>query len=118
MYLYGGIRARSFFRFSFPGSHPAGTQVRLLDASGSPLLTYTSLKSFRSVVISDPSIVKGNSYTIETGEEITAVEMEETTYGTSQGMGGFHGGFNRNKTFFSFIFCTVCQAKIHMTESE
>lgn len=76
-------------------THPAGTQVRLLDASGSPLLTYTSLKSFRSVVISDPSIVKGNSYTIETGEEITAVEMEETTYGTSQGMGGFHGGFNR-----------------------
>ncbi|MDE7327118.1 MAG: carbohydrate-binding domain-containing protein [Lachnospiraceae bacterium] len=76
-------------------THPAGTNIRLLDASGNPLVSYTSLKSFRSIVISDPSIVKGSSYTIETGEETTEVVMEETTYGTSQGMGGFHGGFNR-----------------------
>lgn len=75
------------------GSHAGGTVVELLDASGTVLVSYTPAKSFSSVVVSDPSITVGNTYTLNVGTEVFEITMDTTSYGTGKGgFGGMGGG--------------------------
>ena len=75
-------------------THAAGTKIELLDASGTVLVSYTPTKSFSNIVISDPSIVVGSTYTLKVGTEVSEITMTTTSYGSGSGSGmDGHGGF-------------------------
>lgn len=69
-------------------STQSGAKLQLKDASGETLVSFTSEKKFDSVVISTPSIKKGETYILEVGEESVKVEMTDLIYGEGNGMGG------------------------------
>lgn len=66
----------------------AGTEITLTDADGTVLLNYTSQKAFQSVLVSCPDMTTGNTYTLTAGSETVTIEMTDTVYGASSGMGG------------------------------
>lgn len=74
------------------GSQTAGTVITLTDNNGKELISWTSEKSFDSVIVSCPEIVKGSEYTLKVGDTETQVAMEDTVYGSSNGMGRMAGG--------------------------
>lgn len=65
-------------------------EITLKDSDGNTIVSWTPDKSYNSVVISTPDIVKGNTYTVTLGSESIDVVMENTVYGEG-GMGGFGG---------------------------
>lgn len=67
----------------------AGDEVRLLDAKGNMLVSYTAESSFNSVVISCPQLEQGGTYTLSVGGNDTEITLESLIYGS--GMGGFGG---------------------------
>lgn len=77
----------------------AGTAVKLTDSSGNVLIEHTAEQSFSCVILSDPSIKQGETYTLTIGDTSTEIEMTSTVYGggTAQNGGGFGhgGGFDR-----------------------
>ncbi len=66
----------------------AGTEITLTDAEGTVLLNYTAQKAFQSVLVSCSDMTTGNTYTLTAGSETVTIEMTDTVYGTSSGMGG------------------------------
>lgn len=73
--------------------HAAGTVIELLDAAGTVLVSYTPAKAFRSVVVSEPSITVGNTYTLKIGTEVFKITMDAISYGSGNGgFGGMGGG--------------------------
>ena len=83
--------------FSAPLS--AGTEIRLTDAEGKLLVSFTPEKTCQSVVISCPEFRLGESYTLSAGGETVEVTPDSMICGTGTGfmpggMGGFgQGGF-------------------------
>lgn len=73
------------------GTAPAGTEVGLKDSKGNVIVSYTSLKTFSSVVISAPGVEKGGTYTIYVGEASMELTMSSIIYGSGAGMGGGGG---------------------------
>lgn len=69
------------------GTQPADTLVKLTDASGNILLSYTSEQSFACVILSHPSITQGSTYTLTVGSTSTEITMTSTVYGSSGGHG-------------------------------
>lgn len=57
-----------------------GTKISLKDSSGKELVSYTSKKSFNSVLVSCKGIEKGSSYTLSIGDEDSAVQMSSLVY--------------------------------------
>lgn len=73
----------------------AGTEITLNDSTGKELISYTSAKSFSSVVISTPEIKQGETYTLKVSNSEISITMDELNYvDSSAGMGGpgGHGG--------------------------
>jgi len=66
----------------------AGSEIVLLDSTGSELVAWTMKKGYNSVVVSCPEIKSGSSYTVKTGEISTEVTMDSLVYGESSGFGG------------------------------
>ena len=56
------------------------TKIILKDSSGEELVSYTSKKSFNSVLVSCKGIEKGSSYTMSIGDEYSAVQMSSLVY--------------------------------------
>lgn len=56
------------------------TKIILKDSSGEELVSYTSKKSFNSVLVSCKGIEKGSSYTLSIGDEDSAVQMSSLVY--------------------------------------
>lgn len=56
------------------------TKIILKDSSGEELVSYTSKKSFNSVLVSCKGIEKGSSYTMSIGDEDSAVQMSSLVY--------------------------------------
>lgn len=80
--------------YNFSASAAAGTEVTLCSADGTVLVQFTAAKSFNSVVISDPSMVQGETYTLTVGDtsETITLSAAAVTAGTAGGgMGGFGG---------------------------
>lgn len=75
--------------------HSAGTELRLTDAEGNVIASYTPEKDFQAVVISTPDIQVGETYTLTVGDESYSIEMTNLLYGTGGGFGG-KGGKNRD----------------------
>ncbi len=65
-------------------------EITVKDSDGKTIISWTPDKSYNSVVISTPSIVKGNTYTVSLGSETTDVAMDSNVYG--EGTGGTPGG--------------------------
>ncbi len=85
----GSTQGVLFVSFS---TQQAGSTIRLTDASGNELLSWTAAKSFSSVVLSCPDIVQGESYTLTAGSYETTITMDSLVYSADSGMGGGMGG--------------------------
>ena len=57
-----------------------GAKISLKDSSGEELVSYTSKKSFNSVLVSCKGIEKGSSYTLSIGDEDSEVQMSSLVY--------------------------------------
>lgn len=66
----------------------ANTALLLKDSSSNTVLSYAPQKTYSSVVISCPQIKQGENYTLEIGEQSTAIEMTSLIYGVGGGMDG------------------------------
>ena len=51
------------------GNQPAGTRITLTDEKGNAVMEYKPELSFSVVILSDPSMVKGEPYTITVGTQ-------------------------------------------------
>lgn len=69
--------------------------VTLTDAAGNVLVSYTPSKTYNSVVISCPGLVKGDSYTVSACGQNSTVTLSSLIYGSGSGMGGGQPGGNR-----------------------
>lgn len=72
-------------------SQSAGSTITLTDSNGKEIISWNAEKSFNSVIISTPEITKGSEYTLKAGNSETTITMEDTIYGSSNGMGGMGG---------------------------
>ena len=71
----------------------AGGEIVLTDADGNVLVSWSTQKTFDSVVISCPGLVQGESYVLRAGEEETSVVLDSLVYGTGgMGFSGRGGG--------------------------
>ena len=84
-----GDSAQGNVMYSLDETMAAGTVIRLTDASGETILQAEIPCSFNELVLSDPGLETGGSYTLEAGDQSYAIEMTDTSvkYGSS-GMGG------------------------------
>lgn len=69
--------------------------VTLTDAEGNVPVSYTPSKTYNSVVISCPELVKGNTYTVSACGQSSSVTLSSLIYGSGSGMGGGQPGGNR-----------------------
>ena len=90
---FGAASTQGSILCTFSAYMAPGTEITLADnATGEVILSYTAEKYFQSVILSDPAIVVGGSYTVTAGEESQTVEMTSLLYGGGGGMGGGKGG--------------------------
>ncbi len=90
---FGAASTQGSILCTFSAYMAPGTEITLTDnATGEVILSYTAEKYFQSVILSDPAIVVGGSYTVTAGEESQTVEMTSLLYGGGGGMGGGKGG--------------------------
>lgn len=69
-------------------------EITVKDSDGKTIISWTPDKSYNSVVISTPDIVKSNTYTVALGSETVGVTMDSNVYGEGMGVapGGAPGG--------------------------
>lgn len=90
---FGAASTQGSILCTFSANMAPGTEITLTDnATGEVILSYTAEKSFQSVILSDPAIVVGGSYTVTAGEESQTIEMTALQYGGGGGMGGGKSG--------------------------
>jgi uncharacterized membrane protein len=75
--------------YNLTSSCAAGTEVKLTDASGNTVASYTPDKAYQSVVISTPDLVQGSTYTLTCSSQ--TVEIPLTGVVTSNGQTGMGG---------------------------
>ncbi len=75
--------------YNLTASCAAGTEIKLTDASGKTVVTYTPDKTYQSVVISSPDLAQGSTYTLTCGSQ--TVEIPLTGMVTSNGQTGMGG---------------------------
>lgn len=75
--------------YNLTSSCAAGTEIKLTDASGKTVVTYTPDKTYQSVVISTPDLAQGSTYTLTCGSQ--TVEIPLTGMVTSNGQTGQGG---------------------------
>lgn len=73
------------------GTQSAGTVISLADSAGNVLLSYTAEQPFACVILSHPSIVQGNTYTLTIGSSSMNITMNSTVYSGSGNTGGMNG---------------------------
>ena len=69
-----------------------GSEIILRDSGGKTLVSFTPQKSYNSVVVSTPEVIKGGTFTLVTGSSGTDVRMDSLIYGAGGMGGGFGGG--------------------------
>lgn len=67
-------------------------EVVLKDSNGNVLVSFTPTREYNSVVVSTPSVKKGSTYTLTTGDSSTTIEMSDIIYGESTRGGAPNGG--------------------------
>lgn len=77
-------------------SGSANDEIVLKDSRGKKILSYKPGKNYSCAVISCPEITKGETYTVTSNNQSIEVEMTDTIYGSSGGMGMGMGGGRPN----------------------
>ena len=72
----------------YVGTQSAGTTVSLSDLEGNTPFSMTATKSYASVLISMPDMVKGGKYTLKAGSFTQTVTLSSLVYGSSSQTGG------------------------------
>ncbi len=72
---------------NFASTLAAGTLIHIEDASGNDILTFTASKTFQSVVLCSPELVKGGSYAVYTGGSASGA-VSDGLYAGGQYTGG------------------------------
>ena len=62
-------------------------EITVTDSDGNTIISFTSTKSFNSVMVSSPDLKKGETYTISIGETYQTVTLDDYIYGSGSGMG-------------------------------
>ena len=75
--------------YNLTSSCAAGTEIKLTDASGKTIVSFTPDKAYQSVVISSPELVQGSTYNLTCGSQ--TVEIPLTAMVTSNGQMGMGG---------------------------
>ncbi len=70
----------------------AGSQISLTNAAGEELFRWETTKGSSSIVLSCPSIIQGETYSLTVGSVTEEIAMTDIIYGTTKGMGGPGGG--------------------------
>lgn len=63
-------------------------EITVMDSSDNILASYTPAKKYNCIVISSPSLIKGDTYTVNACDQSTSVTLDELIYGKSSGMNG------------------------------
>ncbi len=100
---FGNNSTQGTFRLNV-GTHEAGTDITITDSDGNEIFSYTSAKSFASIVFSSPDIEVGSDYTVTVGSDSYSFTQDSISYYNSAGSmsgtggtpgnipGGTHGG--------------------------
>ena len=90
---------------SFSQSHPAGEEIKLKDAQGNVLLSFSPENEYQAVVLSCADIQPSGKYTVSAGSESLEISMEGTLWGNGFGPMGGHGGLEagENGGLFNFF---------------
>ena len=73
----------------------SGGEVTVTDSNGNTIVSFTASKSYNSVLVSSPDLVKGSTYTVTAGGQSETVNLSDNLYGSGSGMGmggGRQGG--------------------------
>lgn len=86
------------FLHNLPSRFQKGDKICILDSSGKEMFSHTAVKEGISVVFSSPDLQKGETYTIQAGEQKETVTMESNSQsnGKANGFGG-GGGFGKHE---------------------
>lgn len=75
------------------GEQEEGSELALLDSSGTKLISWTAEKSYSSMIVSCPAIKEGETYTIKAGTTEQNITMDSLVYGSdSQARGNPRNG--------------------------
>ncbi len=87
----GSNSSQNSFILSLASSQAAGSTIKLCDASGNVLVSYTPAKTYQSVVVSTPELAIGSTYTLYVNNKVgTSITLTSVVTGNSGG--GFGGG--------------------------
>ena len=75
-------------------SQSAGTKIVLSDGSGNEIFSMTATKTYSSVLISSPDLIKDKSYTLKAGTASTSITLSSLIYGSGSGAGDNRPGGN------------------------
>lgn len=100
MQTFGDDSGQNYLVVYYTETQKGGTGIRLLDASGNELGSFTPEKDYQAVIISSPDIVTGSTYRVETGADTAELTVNGvmTVYGTAPAGGqgrGAGGGRDR-----------------------
>lgn len=70
----------------------AGDKISLTDSKGKELLSWQTEAQYSCVLISNPALTKGATYTLKTGDNKQEITLSELIYGEGE-MGGGNRGF-------------------------
>lgn len=81
------------FLHNLSSSYQEGDEIVISDAGGKELFRHTAVKQGTSIVFSSPDLKKGETYTVEAGEQKETVTQESNSQsnGKSRGDGGGFG---------------------------
>lgn len=80
----------------------AGTDIVLLDSSGSEILSWAAEKEYSSIIVSCPEIKEGETYTVKGGTAEQSITMDALVYGSNSSAegdpekGGIHGNMKED----------------------
>lgn len=70
----------------------ANTDILLLDISGAELLSWTTEKTYSSIIVSCPEIKEGETYLVKAGAAEQSIAMDSLIYGSGSPAGKVPGG--------------------------
>lgn len=79
--------SQSSFLHNLSSSYQEGDKIIISDSSGKELFCHTAVKTGNSIVFSSPDLKKGETYTVEAGEQKETVTMESNSQSNGQGNG-------------------------------
>ena len=77
---FGNNSTQGVIMINKDNTQEKGAKISLKDSNGEELVSYTSKKSFNSVLVSCKGIEKDGSYTLSIGDEDSAVQMSSLVY--------------------------------------